>query len=140
MTLDSSPVLSFDSLRSESAHFHPDRDVGEAQLAWDYRSESHPELGLDSSKDGPVVRSCKVTMEQPDAVLPGALAATGRNRAVPVSQSPIEDRNQTGALRVQHLRKDREPRVSVEMLREASYLFDKVPVGIGEIDATRNRP
>jgi len=78
-------------------------------------------------------------MEQPDAVLPGALPAARRNRAVPVRQSPVEDWDQAGALCVQHLRKDREPRVSAKTLEEASYFCNKVLLGVGEIDATRNR-
>ena len=74
-------------------------------------------------------------MEQPDAVLPGALPAARRNRAVPVRQSPVEDWDQAGALCVQHLRKDREPRVSAETLGEAATSVDNVLVGVGEIYA-----
>jgi hypothetical protein len=127
------------SLKSKPSHLHPNGDVGDAQLAWSYGTELHRDLGSDRAENGPVVRGCKVAMEQPDAVLPGALPAARRDRALPVRQGPIEDRDQAGALRVQHLRKDREPWVSVETLGDLSYFLHKVLAGVNEIYASRNR-
>jgi len=118
---------------------HPDRDVGDAELARDLRHQAPPELGSDRSKNGPVGWSCKVAMEQPDAVLPGALAAARRDWAVPVGQSPVEDRDQAGRFPCSTFEKDREPRVPVETLGDLRYFLHEVLVGVGEIDATRNR-